>query len=311
MLRPDPLLAAATLCASVLACNQPTAPTRPDVGGLASRIQGDSALNGTLYVTDRLANMVWAIDVADGRILASSPTQVRPIGVEMAAGKVYTANESSGTVSVFDAVTLSPRKVIALPGCSRPHHTHTSTDQSRVYVACFGSNRVAVIDTRSDELEALWTSGTSTAVTHQPWATTNGQSVWVANTQSHDVTELDARTGEILRTLPTRPNPIEIVIHASSRLGYVSIPGSGLVQIFDLAAGALAHELMVSAPENLMIGDDGRRILSSTGGRRSPTTTASIIDTRSFTVTTVELPGTLATHNDLTGNGKYGFVSLE
>ncbi|HEX6250027.1 MAG TPA: hypothetical protein VFZ56_01180, partial [Gemmatimonadaceae bacterium] len=46
-------------------------------------------------------------------------------------------------------------------------------------------------------------------------------------------------------------------------------------------------------------------------GRRSPTTTASIIDTRSFTVTTVELPGTLATHNDLTGNGKYGFVSLE
>lgn len=135
--------------------------------------------------------------------------------------------------------------------------------------------------------------------------------VWVASAQSRDVTELDAHTGAILRRIPTLDNPVEIVIHSSNRLGYVSIVGRSTLQVFDLGSGALVDNRAVPAPENLMISRGGKRVLASTGGRPSPNASASIIDTRTLAVTTIALPGTLATHNDLTDNGKYGFVSLE
>lgn len=60
-----------------------------------------------------------------------------------------------------------------------------------------------------------------------------------------------------------------------------------------------------------MISGNGKRILASVSGRQSPNTYASIVDTSTRSVTTIGLPGTLATHNDMTNNGKYGFVSLE
>jgi DNA-binding beta-propeller fold protein YncE len=274
-------------------------------------VQALAGLGGTIYVTDSLANRVWAIDASDGGILASNSTQVRPIGVEKANGKVYTANES-GSVSVFDACSLDPLKVIpVVPGCPRPHHTHVSDDGSRLYVACFATNKIAVIDTETDELEALWTSGGGTALTHQPWATKDGDHVWATNRVSHDITELDAHTGEILRTIPTGPNPIETVTPANAKLAYVSIPGQSKLQIFDLLTSALLHELDVPAPGELMISGNGKRILASRLGRTLPNTSASIIDSATLSVTTVELPGTLAAHPDLTNNGKYGFVSLE
>jgi len=276
-------------------------------GGVAAR----GGLTGVVYVTDRSANLVWALDAADGRVLASSLTGTRPIGVEKANGKVYTANETSGTMSVYEGCTLHRLTVIRLPGCPKPHHTHTSSDGSRVYVACFGTNKIAVVNTETDALEALWQSGGVTALTHQPWATKDDERVWATNTVSHDITELDAGTGLILRKIPTRPNPIETVTPANSKLAYVSIPGESKLQIFDLQTERLVGELDVPAPENLMISGNGKRVLASTGGRRSPNTSASIIDTRTRTFTTIDLPGTLATHNDLTNSGKYGFVALE
>ncbi|HWQ00338.1 MAG TPA: YncE family protein [Vicinamibacterales bacterium] len=280
-------------------------------GTLGGGVSATGGLAGILYVTDRSANRVWALDASDGSVLASSPTGPRPIGVEKANGKVYTADESSSTMSVYDGCTLRPLTVIHLTGCPRPHHTHTSSDGSRVYVACFATNKVAVVDTDTDTLEALWTSGVPGAVTHQPWATKDDERVWATNTASHDITELDAGTGAILRIIPTRPNPIETVTPANGKLAYVSIPGQNKLQIFDLETALLVAELDVPAPENLMISGNGKRVLASTGGRRVPNTSASIIDTRTRTFTTVALPGTLATHNDLTHSGKYGFVSLE
>ncbi|HXH07108.1 MAG TPA: YncE family protein [Vicinamibacterales bacterium] len=280
-------------------------------GTLSGGVAATGGLTGVVYVTDRSANRVWALDAADGSVLASNSTGERPIGVEKANGKVYTANETSGTMSVYEGCTLNLLEVIALPGCPRPHHTHTSSDGSRVYVACFGTNKIAVVNTETDTLEALWTSGGEGARTHQPWATKDDERVWATNTVSHDITELDADTGAILRRIPTRLNPIETVTPANSKLAYVSIPGQNKLQIFDLQTELPIGELDVPAPENLMISGNGKRILASTGGPRFPNTSASIVDTRTGTFTTIALPGTLATHNDLTNSGKYGFVSLE
>jgi YVTN family beta-propeller protein len=145
-------------------------------------------LSGTLFVTDSIANKVYTLDAATGNILASADTEEHPVGVEKANGKVYVANEAAGTISVYDSATLSP--ITAIAACAQPHHSAVSPDGSRFYASCLGTNKVAMVDTETDTLVGLLTSGTPGARTHQQWPTQDGQRMWVANWETNDITEI-------------------------------------------------------------------------------------------------------------------------
>jgi hypothetical protein len=71
----------------------------------------------------------------------------------------------------------------------------------------------------------------------------------------------------------------------------------------------LVAEPTMLAPDNLMLSADGKTILSSWSGSHSPTA-VSIVDTETLTAVDVTIPGTLVTHNDLTPDAKFGFVSV-
>jgi len=264
-------------------------------------------LVGTLFVTDSIANKVRTIDAATGAILASADTGEHPVGVEKANGKVYVANEASGTISVFDSATLSPLTVI--PACDMPHHTAVSPDGSRVYAACVGTNKVAVVDAETDALVGLLTSGAPGAMTHQPWPTKDGERLWVANFGTNDITEIDLQTGAILRVFPLGARPIEVVVPADAKTAYVSVPEESKMKVFNLETNELVAEPTMLAPENLMLSSDGKTILASWSGTHNPTA-VSIFDTERLTSVGVTLPRGLASHTDLTPHAKFGFVSL-
>lgn len=264
-------------------------------------------LSGTLFVTDSMANKVYTLDAASGDILASADTGEHPVGVEKANGKVYVANEAAGTISVYDSATLSPRTVI--PACEEPHHTAVSPDGSRFYVACLGTNKVAVVDTSTDTLVGLLTSGAPGAKTHQPWPTKDGKRLWVANWETDDITEIDLATGAILGDFPLGGRPIEVVVPSDGKTAYVSVPDLSTIQVFDLETKELVAEPTMLAPENMILSGDGKRILASRTGIHNPTA-ALIFDTARLTTVAVDLPGIAATHTDFTPRAKFGFVSL-
>ncbi len=264
-------------------------------------------LSGTLFVTTSVANKVHALDAATGDVLASADTEERPIGVEKANGKVYVANETSGTISVYESATLAPLTVI--PACDKPHHTAVSPDGRRFYAACLATNRVAVVDTATDALVGPLTSGAPGARTHQPWPTNDGERLWVANFETNDITEIDLQTGAILRALPLGARPVEVVVSPDATTAYVSIPEESKLMVFDLETSRLVAEPAVLPPENLMLSRDGRTILASYSYPRNPTA-ASIVDTETLTAVEVTLPGVGASHTELTPDAKFGFVSL-
>jgi len=279
------------------------------IAGVNSALNGCPAqvLSGTLLVTDSLANKVYALDAATGGILASADTQEHPNGVEKTNGKVYVANENSDTISVFDSATLLPRTLI--PVCHGPHHTAVSPDGSRVYAACVGTNKVAVVDATTDVLVGLLTSGAPEARTHQPWPTKDGKRLWVANWESNDITEIDLQTDTILRMFPLAARPIEVVVPADAKTAYASVPALSKMMVFDLQTNQLVAEPAMLAPENLMLSGDGKTILTSWSGTHNPTA-VSIFDTASLTAVEVTLPRGSATHTDMTPHAKFGFVSL-
>jgi len=266
-----------------------------------------AGLSGTLFVTDARANKVHSIDAASGEILASTDTGQHPIGVEKANGKVYVANESSGSISVLDAATLSPLSII--PACAQVHHTGISPDGTRFYAACYSTNKVAVIDTDTDALIGLLTSGMPGAVTHQPWPTRDGKRLWAANQATNDVTEIDLQTGAILRTFPLMAVPIEIAVSSDARRAYVSAPFQNTIMVFDLETDQLVAQPTIAAPDNLILSPDGHTLLVS-GAGSSNAAAAWIVNTDTLAPFEVILPGTEAAHIDLTPDAKFGFVSL-
>jgi YVTN family beta-propeller protein len=264
-------------------------------------------LSGTLFVTDQNGNKVYTLDAASGRVLDSAGTGVHPVGVEKANGKVYVANETDGTISVYDSATLSPRTVIT--ACEEPHHTAVSPDGSRFYAACLATNKVAVVDTSTDTLVGLLTSGAPGARTHQPWPTKDGKRLWVANWETDDITEIDLETGEILGDLAIGGRPIEVVVSPDGNTAYVSVPSLSTIRVFDLETNELVAEPTMLAPENIILSGDGKRILASRAGIHNPTA-ALIFDTETLTTVAVDLPGLADSHTDFTPRAKFGFVSL-
>ncbi len=242
-------------------------------------------LSGTLLVTDERANKVYMLDAASGDILASADTGEHPIGVEKANGKVYVANETADTISVYDSPTLSPRMVI--PACEKPHHTAASPDGTRFYAACVGTNKVAVVDTETDTLVGLLTSGAPGARTHMPWPTKDGKRLWVTNLEINDITEIDLETGAILRSIPLEVTASEVVVSADAKTAYVSQTALNTIAVFDLETNQLVAEPTMLAPENIMLSGDGTTILARPAVIHDPNL-ALILDTE--TLASVEVP---------------------
>ena len=274
------------------------------------------ALSGTVYVTERQVGSVTAFDAASGRPLWSSMTGSVPIGVTRPRGtrKLYTSDEGSNQMSVFDAPTGTRLGTIAMGPL--PHHLMASPDGRRIYVAEFGRATVGVVDTYSDTAVAHYTtSPLANARTHAVFIA--GSHLYTANTRAvrtepGDVAHLDARTGALLCNEPVGIDPSEVLVAPGGRRGYVSVRGENKVKELDLRGRCPAltgREAVVGTqPDTLQLTPDGTLVVTLRGVPAQ----ISLLDTRSFAVRIVDIPGHMTTgHHWLSRHGRFSFVAVE
>jgi DNA-binding beta-propeller fold protein YncE len=272
---------------------------------------------GTVFVTERQLGSLTAFDGATGRALWTQPTGLSPIGVTQPRGtnKVYTSDEGSNQMSVFDAGTGASLGTI--PMGPAPHHLMASRDGGRIYVGEFGQATVGVIDTRSDtEIAHYVASPLPNARTHAVWVTANGRDLYTTNTRAvrsdqGDVGHIDARSGQLLCNTPVGIDPSEILVRPSGRRGYVSVRGENKIKELDLrdpCPRLTGREAMIGAmPDTLQL---VRHTLVVT--LRGNPAQISLLDTRSFTVQPVSIPGHTTTgHHWLSRTGRFSFVAVE
>ena len=124
-------------------------------------------VSGTLWATNKTLNDVAVFDASSGEVIASIPVGVMPIGIigPRDTGKIYVSHEMSGTVSVISKETLSVSLTINLGPTTKPHHMNASSDGRYVFVAEFGTNKIAKIDTATDTFTLITASSSSAACT--------------------------------------------------------------------------------------------------------------------------------------------------
>jgi DNA-binding beta-propeller fold protein YncE len=271
------------------------------------------ALNGTVWVANRGDGTIRAFDAGTGNTVATIAmrTGSQPGDLAYARGKLYVAEEfgSPPAVAIVDAETGDVRdRIFTGP---RPHHVHASVGGNLIAFGEFGTNRVGVIDTRTDTLLGEWpASANAAARSHAGVFAPDGRTLYVANDVTDELAALDPLTGELLWTMSV-PKAHELVVTANGRTAYVSSRAVNLLQVVDLdrreivasiALGPLPDTLRLSADEKLL-----------TVGLRGTPAQIAIVDTATFTaeIVTIGGPGTVAGHQWTSPSGRYTFAAFE
>ena len=133
----------------VLASRAPRADGTQYPAGLALAPDGSR-----LYVALNLADSLAVVDVASNTVIQRLATGRYPYGVAVAAGgRVYVSNWGASTLSVFTA-DGDGRLAAATPIAAGRHPSAlvANAQGTRLFVASGSTDRVAVVDTRSDRV---------------------------------------------------------------------------------------------------------------------------------------------------------------
>ncbi len=183
-----------------------------------------------------------------------------------AAGRVYTANMESGTVSVVDADSMKVIATIDARGY-RTRDLSLTPDQSKLFVTNMHNGTLAVVDTTTHEVIATIATG---RMAHAASVTPDGKQIWVVNGAEEYVTVVDVASLKIA----ARVSLGEIIgagylwFSPDGARAYVTSPRRGTVSVVDVASRKVVATVEVGkGPTFIRAASDGRRIWGTdTGG---------------------------------------------
>ena len=271
-------------------------------------------VSGTVWVTNRTFNNVAAFDAGTGDVLTTIAVGRNPIGIisPQGTGKIYVANEDDATVTVISKESLAVVKTISLAAGSKPHHINDSPDGRFVYVAEFGANRVAAIDTETDTVAAeLITSPSVTARTHAVWVSQNNQTLYVTNSGLNEIAAIDIPSNTILWSVPVGSNPSEVLVSHNEKIAFVSVRNENKLKLIDLETRAIADEIDVGPmPDTLRLTPDGKQMIVTLRGMPAQISLVNVFKELSAQLVIIS-PGAVTGHHWLSQNGRYSFVAVE
>ena len=106
---------------------------------------------------------------------------------------------------------------------SRPHHVHASVGGQLIAVGLFGTDTVAVVDTRDDTLLGPWDSNpaTTNGRMHAGRVLTERKHAVSGERRTSEVIAMDPRTGTVLWRMPV-PGAHELAVTHDGKTAFVS-----------------------------------------------------------------------------------------
>ena len=279
---------------------------------------GLRAVNDTIWVANRGAHTIRGFDASTGaevRTVAMAPGS-QPGDLAYGKGKLYVSEEfgTPPAIAIVDVESGEVRSRIFFGAGSRPHHVHASVGGNLIAVGLFGTDTVAVIDTRDDSLLGPWDSNPLTANgrVHAGVFSKDGNTLYLANEGANEVVAMDPLNGNVLWRM-TVPAVHELVVTHDGKHAFVSRRTANKLGIINLETQTLTDVLTLGLPDTLELSANEK--LLTVGLRTSPAQMA-VVDTASFAVELVNLSPsggatTIAGHQWTSPNGRYTFAAFE
>jgi YVTN family beta-propeller protein len=199
--------------------------------------------DGMLYVSAELANALYVVDPATGKVAGEIPTgaaESHMFVLSPDGRRAYTSNVGPGSVSVLD---LQNRSVIAvIPVAKTVQRISISTDGRFVFTHDQSASRIAVIDTATNKL-ARWIDLPAKVYSSTP--TPDGR-LLIANAPSGKLFVIDLSTEKVTGEYPIPAAIGEIAVDAASGHAYITCPQKGTIEFFDLRGGKLESPIVLT-----------------------------------------------------------------
>ena len=277
-----------------------------------------TTIDGTIWVANRGAHTIQGFDAVTGAVVNTVQMLPgsQPGDLAYAMGKLFVAEEfatPNPAIAIVDASTGAIVDRIFLAPGSRPHHVHASSDGELVAFGLYGTDRVAVVETRTDSLLGIWDTDPNgnTGRAHAGVFSTNGKTLYVASDASNQVIALDPRTGAPLWTMNV-PGAHELVIR-DSKTAYVSRRTASRLAMIDLENQTYVDVLALDLPDTLRLSANKKQL---TVGLRSMPARVAVVDTETFDYDLVRIgPASdltsIAGHQWTSSNGHFTFAAYE
>jgi 6-phosphogluconolactonase (cycloisomerase 2 family) len=279
-------------------------------------------VDGTIWVANRGAHTIQGFDASTGEVVGSVAmrTGSQPGDLAYARGKLYVAEEF-GTplpaIAIVDPETGAVAKRIDMAAGSRPHHVHTSRSGRLVAFGLYGTDDVAVVETRTETLLGIWdtnpTPGVESGRAHAGVFSPNGRILYVASDASNEIVALDPRTGEVFWRL-TVQGAHELAVTRDGKTAYVSRRTANQVCVLDLRRHETCTDVLsLGLPDTLRLARNDKLLTITL---RTMPAEAIVVDTRTFAFERVRIgppleSSTLAGHQWTSANGRYTFAAFE
>ncbi|MBK8921482.1 MAG: gliding motility-associated C-terminal domain-containing protein [Saprospirales bacterium] len=260
------------------------------------------AAAGHAYITNNTSNTVSMVELGTNTIAATIPVANSPIGVSVNpdGSRVYISHESN-IVSVIDAASNTVLTTVSVGG--NPFGLVVSPDGSKVYVTNGTVNNIAVIDAATNTVSATIPLGaitrgitchpdgarlyaamgnnvhvintiTNTLITSIPHPLRNtyglrvlpdGSRIYVACSNSNDVSVIDATTNAIIANIPVGNAPSGVAISPDGSRVYVANENGSSVSVIDPATNTVLATVPVgtsglAGPIGISVTPDGKFI---------------------------------------------------
>jgi YVTN family beta-propeller protein len=192
------------------------------------------AADGSLYVTTELDNAISKVDPAAKRIVAQIPTgepESHMMVLTPDAQRAYTANVSTGTVSVLD---LANRKLIStISVANHVQRISIAPDGKHVFTHDQEKPRIAVIDTATNQI-SHWIDVPDSA--YGSAVTPDGRWLIAVLPNANRALAIDLNTLQVAKSFDTPNHPGEVLIRPDGAVAFISCMPAGKIAVLDLAS---------------------------------------------------------------------------
>ena len=224
-------------------------------------------LTGTLLVTNKAPFMATIIDVATGKALATLPTGRGPheIALSRDGSTAVVTDYGSGpgdrsTLTVIDVPGMRVARTINLGEYRAPHGILFLPGDSIVAVTSEASQTLVLVHVESGTVRKA--IGTASAGSHMVGVTADGATGYTGNMGSHTVSQLDLRTGTLMKSFPVPNTPEAISVTPDGREVWVGSNATGRVSVVDPVTGTVTTAAEgVSWPYRVLFSPDTRTVV--------------------------------------------------
>jgi YVTN family beta-propeller protein len=207
---------------------------------------GVSSGEGKLSIIDTATNRrVTTVGLSSPYGYALTP---QGVGITPSGSKVYVAGgpPPQGSPSYIFVVDTA-RGMIVTPVQVRefPVSVSTTPDETKVYVANYGSNNISVIDATTNQVKATVSTG------NRPngiAVTPDGKQAYVTNWASSSVSVIDTATNQVTDVIPVAQFPGGISITPDGTRAYITNFLSNMISVIDTATNQVVLTFPVPVP---------------------------------------------------------------